>query len=313
MFYAYDENLIKEITLDEIDKNKLVVGYLTKDELLNCYQNFEFSKNTVDLCLQPSRAFRSGVEVYDNYTFTELKIVNTTNVNANEDCVAIYIKKNLLIVVDVMDYDGSTKKKFDMAMQRYSPSNTTLEKIFYAFLLNVISRDNLAIEIIDAKITDLERSVLSDSASKDFSQELFEQKEALSVLHNYYEQILDITEAVDENENDIFENDDLHYISNITNKVVRLREDIDTLRNNITHLQDAYSTHLDLQMNKTMKVFTAVATIFLPLTLLTGWFGMNFTNMPSINSPYGYSICIVVTVAIVIGLSIMGKVKKWWG
>lgn len=313
MFYAYNGNEIIEVSADSISGDNLVVGYLKKDELLQCYEQFGFSKNTVDYCLQPSGLFRSGVEVYDEYTFTELKIINTSNVSSNEDCVALYIKRNLFLVVDVVDYDSSTKSKFDACMKRYSPQNTTLEKIIYSFLLNLISRDNQVIESIDDSITALEREVLSDSTSNDFSQALFEKKQALSTLHNYYEQILDITEVLEENENDIFDSDDLHYMSNITGKVVRLREDIDSMRSDINHLQDAYSTHLDLQMNKTMKIFTAVATIFLPLTLLTGWFGMNFQNMPSLNSPHGYLYCIIATVVIVIGLFVLGKMKKWWG
>lgn len=313
MIYEYKNDKLNEISIDKVSGDNLTIGYLTVNELIECYSSFGFSKNTVDLCLQPSDLFRSGVEVYDDYTFTELKIINISNVAENEDCVALYIKKNLFLVVEVMDYDNSIRSKFDDAIKRYAPNNTTLEKIIYAFLVNIISRDNQVIEGMEDSITLLEREVLADKSSKDFSQELFEQKCALAILHNYYEQILDITEALLENDNDLFDSDDLHYMSNITNKVTRLREDIDTLRSNITHLQDAYSTHLDLQMNKTMKVFTAVATIFLPLTLLTGWFGMNFSNMPSLNSPNGYLYCIIATVIIVIGLSILGKVKKWWG
>ena len=313
MFFKYTANEIKQINIDEVDESSLVVGFISTDELLECYEKFSFSKNTVDSCLQPSDAFRSGVEVYNDYTFTELKIVDSSNTFDKKDGVALYIKKNLFLVVDVFDYDSSTKEKFDLAIKRYSPENTTLEKIIYSFLLHLIIRDNQAIEAMDGEITSLERKVLSDDSNTDFSQELFEKKQALSSLHNYYEQIFDITEALAENENDIFDNDDLHYISNIANKVIRFREDIDTLRANIIHLQDAYSTHLDLQLNKTMKVFTAVATIFLPLTLITGWFGMNFTNMPSLNSPNGYLYCIVATILTVVVLSVLGKVKKWWG
>lgn len=312
MFYEYRNNEIVPIKFEAIDENKLTVGCINNNELMKYHERFEFSKNTVNACVQPSSSFRSGVEVYDNYTFTELKIVDLSNPNA-DDCVAIYIKKNLFIVVDVHDYDESTKNRFNLALKRYAPENTTLEKIIYAFLINLISRDNQTIETLDKKITELERQILSNDSNDDFSTALFEFKEQLSMLHNYYEQILDITEAIDDNENDILENEELHYISNITNKVIRLREDIDTLKNNITHLQDAYSTHLDLQLNKTMKVFTAVATIFLPLTLLTGWFGMNFTNMPSLNSPWGYTVCIALSVAIVIILAVLGKWKKWWG
>lgn len=313
LLYTFGENGLENIKIDDISTYKLSVCYLNTEELLENYKAFGISRNTVDLCLQPSELFRSGVEVYDDYTFTELKIVNVADVTDAEDCLALYIKNDLFIVVDINDFDGSTKAKFTDSIKRYNWDNATLEKVIYSFLGSLISNDGMIIEELEDGITLLEKSVLDDKSNKDFSQQLFEEKCALAILHNYYEQILDITEALLENENDVFDTDDLHYISNITNKVKRLREDIDTLRSSVTHLQDAYSTHIDLQLNKTMKVFTAVATIFLPLTLITGWFGMNFDNMPSLNSEYGYLICIAVTIVTVIILSILGKVKKWWG
>ena len=47
--------------------------------------------------------------------------------------MALFIKKNLLIVVDVRDTDCSTRDKFMECLGRYSPINITLEKLIYAF------------------------------------------------------------------------------------------------------------------------------------------------------------------------------------
>ena len=59
-----------------------------------------------------------------------------------------------------------------------------------------------------------------------------------------------------------------------------------------------------------MKVFTIVTTVFLPLTLLAGWYGMNFTYMPELDWRWGYPVLIVVSVAIVAGLFWYFKHKK---
>ena len=49
-----------------------------------------------------------------------------------------------------------------------------------------------------------------------------------------------------------------------------------------------------------MKILTVVTTIFLPLSLLAGWYGMNFTGMPELTWKYGYPAAIAVSVGIVI-------------
>lgn len=61
-----------------------------------------------------------------------------------------------------------------------------------------------------------------------------------------------------------------------------------------------------------MQILTIVTTIFLPLTLLTGWYGMNFANMPELSWKYGYLMVGVISVAVVaIGLWVCKK-KKFW-
>ena len=50
----------------------------------------------------------------------------------------------------------------------------------------------------------------------------------------------------------------------------------------------------------------------LPLSLLAGWYGMNFVNMPELHWKYGYPVFIVVSVAICVGLVVWFKKKKWF-
>ena len=60
-----------------------------------------------------------------------------------------------------------------------------------------------------------------------------------------------------------------------------------------------------------MKIFTLVTVVFLPLTLLAGWYGMNFVNMPELRWRYGYPAVAIVGLAIAVGLVWYFKRKKW--
>ncbi len=310
MYYTFGTKIEESTKLPAGDR--LAVGYLSHDELAEVSETLGFAASNVEACQSANRYFRSGVEVYDEYTFTELRIVDPVHPEVNDDCVALFIKKNLFLVIDVMDEDRSTEQRFQQSLRRFPPKNVTLEKLIYGFLDALVAGDIIMLESTGAEVNELEAQVLRDEADKDFNTTLLDLKNRLLSAHNYYEQLLDITEAVEENENDIFDTDSLMYISNIGKKIVRLREDVDALSNMVVHLQDAYSSYLDMNLNKTMKFFTVITSIFFPLTIIVGWYGMNFQSMPEFYWRYGYLYVILLSIVVVLALVLVGKRKKWF-
>ncbi len=310
MYYTFGTSIEESNKLPAGDK--LTVGYLTCDELAEVSETLGFAAANVEACRSANIYFRSGVEVYDEYTFTELRIVDPVHPEVNDDCVALFIKKNLFLVIDVLDEDRSTEQRFQQALRRFPAKNMNLEKLIYSFLDALVAGDIIMLESTGAEVSELEAQVLRDEAHEDFTTTLLDLKNRLLSAHNYYEQLLDITEAVEENENDIFDTDSLMYISNMGKKIVRLREDVDALSNMVVHLQDAYSSYLDMNLNKTMKFFTVITSIFFPLTIIVGWYGMNFQSMPEFYWRYGYLYVILLSIIVVLVLVLVGKRKKWF-
>ena len=310
MFYQYGQDGLVKVKPEDIKEDTLTAGYVSDEELRAIYQQFGFAESTVKSCAKANNYFRSGVETYSDYTFTELRIFNDDE--KRDDCVALYFKKNLLIVVDVKDEDGSTRDELMSSLKRYNAQSATLEKIIYAFFDAMVLGDVIKIEKMGMLLSELEEMLLDSEVAEDFNATLLHLKKLLQRMLNYYEQILDITEAIDENENDIFETDTLMYINNITKRVERLREDINSLKSSVEHLQDSYSSYLDAKLNNTMKIFTVLTTIFFPLTIIVGWYGMNFNSMPEFTWKYGYVYVIALSIFVVAILAIVGKKKKWF-
>ena len=310
MFYKINTE-INPIDIENIDESCLTAGFISSAELLEIGERFGFSQSTINSCQKANKYFRSDVEIHDNYLFTELRIADPNNIEIF-DCVSLYIKKSLIIVVDVEDYDSSTKNKFLDALKRYPADNLTIEKLIFAFIDALISNDFKYIEDKGNEITLLEEEVIKDNVEDDFSLELLHLKKELLTMHNYYEQLLDITDAIEENENELFNDDKLIYIMNVSNKIQRLREDTDSLSSSVNHLQDAYSSSLDIKLNNVMKRFTVITSIFFPLTLIVGWYGMNFRAMPEFAWKYGYVYVIALSVIVVSVLIFISKKKKWF-
>lgn len=312
MFYQINGQ-IRAIREDEITSDMLVAGYVTGEELQRLAPGFGFSEANAAACLHGSSTFRSEVSVYEGYTFTELRIINAKDASAaNQDCLALFITRNMVLLVDVEDLDSSTRTKFETAVNRVPAGGTTLEKMICAFLETLISGDTGFLEELGRRITELEEDVFHDRADSTFNLTLLEIKKDLLALHNYYEHLLDIIETIDDNDNELFAAENLFYVANLGSKIRRLKEDTDSLRSSVEHLQDAYTAFIDTKMNNSMKVFTVLTSIFFPLTIIVGWYGMNFRYMPELEWKYGYVFVIALSVLTVLGLVFWGKHKKWF-
>ena len=308
MFYQFSENQMKQISAEEIDPGILTVGCLNVDELYALNGIFGFGETTLAACKNAKEVFRSGVEVHPTYTFTELRILNDHE--DADDYIALYMKRNLMLVVDISDEDGSTRSMYMSAVQKYSAKQISCEKALAAFFDALLSDDYTVLESIEVDLSEQEESLFEKKIDKDFNRSLLKTKKLLTKRHSYYAQLMDIADAVCENDNDIFDESNLIYVDNVSKRVSRLFGDTSDLKNTVEHLQDAYSSYLDSNMNKTMKIFTVLTSIFFPLTIIVGWYGMNFQYMPEFAWKLGYVYVIILSVVTVLVFAIIGKWKS---
>lgn len=221
------------------------------------------------------------------------------------------VKKNLFLVVGVDDGDCFVRDCFLSGIGRYASINVNLGKIIFAFFDGVIKKDSERLMEDEKKVSALEELVLTDRADNSFNYTLLGLKKELLRFGDYCSQLLETAEALLEDENEAFDYDDVRYVRKLLEKIKRQGENVQTLRGSINHLQEAYSSYLDLKLNQTMKIFTALTTVFFPLTIIVGWYGMNFTSMPEITWRYGYLFVIILSVAVVAGLIVIIKKRKW--
>ena len=114
-----------------------------------------------------------------------------------------------------------------------------------------------------------------------------------------------------ENEMDFFGEKEATCFGVFTDRAGRLREETQVLREYAMQVQDVYQSEIGIRQNDVMKVLTIVTTVFLPLTLIAGWYGMNFVHMPELAWKYGYPVVIFVSVLIVVVSLYIFKKKKY--
>lgn len=101
------------------------------------------------------------------------------------------------------------------------------------------------------------------------------------------------------------------YFGDIYENAVKITETFDTFRDLMGNLREAYQSSLANRANEIMRVFTALTTIFMPLTFITGVYGMNFPNLPGRDIAYGDWIIMGFMLAIGCAMFYFFRKKDW--
>lgn len=310
MYYQLQEG-ISPIELKEYDPEILTLGVIPLEELEQNYEYFGFAYSTVWDCRNSLHRSHGNLDSYHDHLFGIITGINGHQIIKVQDRIGIYIKNNLLLIVIIEDKDDSVRIKISELLEHLNLKKLSLERLIYSFLERIISDDYEILEKIEAEISDHEDRINDRNLDKDFNSQISEIRKELMLLDNYYQQLIAVGEELEENGADLLAEENLHYFKVFTDRVSRLSNNTRMLQEYSVQVREAYHAQLEYDLNKIMKMFTVVTTIFLPLTLIVGWYGMNFTTMPELTWRYGYLFVISLSIIVAIICIVYFKKKRF--
>lgn len=209
-------------------------------------------------------------------------------------------RKNIVI----LDNEGFAEKIIQRIIASRTKPGQSREKFLYNFCTKFMDQDLDNLGRYTRIIMKLEEDINNDELD-DVTEKIAQIRKELLVLREYYDELHDLGKQLEENENRFFSGKNLEYFGIISDRADRLQGRTMYLLDYIGQVRETYQGKVAEEQNKNMEFLTIISTIFFPLTLITGWYGMNFENMPELAK--GYPGVIVLSLAVIAGIIVIFK------
>lgn len=221
---------------------------------------------------------------------------------------ALFMKKELMVI---LVREEKNYQEIIEIIEGISKKNMSVGEFLYYFLQAFLSEDLYFIEEMEREIAKIEENVLEGTIHQ-FSYRMLRMKKMIARFYHFYNQMVEMGQELLENQEGFFTEEELENFQMYTDRIDRLSSETQLLREYAMQVQEVYHAEIEIRQNDVMKVLTIVTTIFLPLSLIAGWYGMNFEYMPELTSPWGYPGVIGLCVVIVFVCLFLFRKKRFW-
>ena len=280
------------------------VAVLTSAEWMEFKDTFDMG---IEMDIDLSAVHSTKAEVnYDSLTGT-FSVPDRRNLSGTNTNFAFALDEKGIVFIDD---SGMVEKILQSIIRTKKWALPSLERFIYDFLEQLVTGDQAMLEKYDKELDTIESDILSGSEA-DPTPRVNHIRSDLRDLRIHYEQLQDLAQELEENENNFFKKDNVRYFHLFNQRISRLHDMTSSLRDYSIQIRDLYQSRLDIKQNRIMTLLTVITSIFMPLTLIAGWYGMNFKYMPELEYKISYPIVIALSIVIVIFSLIFFKKKKW--
>jgi magnesium transporter len=258
---------------------------------------------------------RAKVEPYDDYIFFVGRMACETRSFETEQ-VSLFLGKNF--VVTFIEDPGDC---FDAIRDRLRAASGTLRSagpayLAYSLIDSLIDAYFPLIEHYGERLDRLEDRVIVRPARHTIS-EIHDAKHDLRAVRRAVWPLREAVGALVRDPTELIDAETRVHFRDCHDHVVQIIDLVETYREVCSDLNDLYLSSLSNRMNEVMRVLTVIATIFMPLSFITGVYGMNFHterswwNMPELSWKYGYPAALAVMLAVALTMLWLFHRRGW--
>lgn len=262
-----------------------------------------------------SKIQRPKIDDYEKYLFIVLHFpyYDKTTDSIMQDEVNIFVGSDYVITLSpgnkVLQKLFDKVKRSKKLKEKYL--GTTSGYLLYHIIDEMFAACFPLLDNLSAEIDELESSVFELENPRDMLKEILSTKKDII---NYRRIIIPqrtlIAQLEHKNKKFLPENLDI-YFDDVVDKVEKIFNNLESLWDIITSLHETNESILSHNTNNIIKILTIFSVIMLPLTFVTGLYGMNVMGLPASEHPMAFFIISGILILIVLAMLVFFRIKKW--
>jgi len=273
---------------------------------------FEFHPLSIEDTLSPNT--RVKLEEYPRYVFVVMAGVRFDEGTPDPfdlETVNLYffLGKNFLVTVHAVSH-----KSCGTVRERLVRNPELLGRGAEMTMHNIIDQAVDAyfplVEQLNSMVDTLEERLFEQFDEK-LIHEIFKAKRAAFAFRRHVGPLREVLNILTNRPCTFIRSETQLYYRDVYDHTIRIMESLDTVRDLLAGVLETYLSQTSNRMNKVMKQLSIVATIALPLIVVGGIYGMNFSQMPWTHHPYGFYGALLTMVAVSAAMLWWLKKNKW--
>lgn len=208
-------------------------------------------------------------------------------------------------------YVTNKKEYLENKIKDLIGSNLDYAGILLSLIGDATENDYLNLENLENELNAFDEKLAKERDLEKYARKIVYYKKHLIKLKHHYEQINYIIDFFAGHSEFLTEQEEKDKLYLLSRRIPKLVKEVVSFMDDLAQIRENYQAQVQIKQSNLMKIFTIITAIFMPLQLITGWYGMNLI-MPEFSFKYSYVVVIAVCIVIVTTLFIIFKKKKWF-
>jgi magnesium transporter len=316
----YDEAQIQEVDAKSAEecfpyKDKPTVTWIKIDGLHEIDviekigRHFELHPLVLEDILNTGQ--RPKIEEFEDYIVIIIKMfILEPEGMVDAEQISIVLGPNF--VLSFQEKEGDV---FNNILERLKKGKGRIRKmksdyLAYALVDTVVDQYFVILEGLGEKIESIEENLLNDPGPETLHS-IHELKRVMIQLRRSVWPLREVVNKFERSESQLINDSTKPFLRDVYDHTIQTIDTIETYRDMLSGMLDLYLSSISNRMNEVMKVLTIIATIFIPLTFITGIYGMNFQYMPELGMRWGYPMVLIIMALIGVTMLVYFRRKRW--
>jgi magnesium transporter len=255
---------------------------------------------------------RPKLEDYGQYLFLVVKTFDREEGRLGLDCDQVSLVLGHGFVLSFSEADGIG---FETILERLRGGRGQIRRVgadylLYCLLDAVVDSYFLLLETLGEEVERLETEVVERPRPRTIQEIHALRRQGISVRRVLWP-LREVVNDLQRGESPLLKSGTLVYLRDVYDHTVHIVESLETLRELLAGVLDIYVSTVSFRISVVMKILTVITTIFMPLSLITGIYGMNFERLPGKDQPSGFFVVIGLMLAIAGSMLWLFRRKGW--